>query len=52
MKRVMCLALGVVATLLAAVGCQYDDGAIWEKIDEIDAEIEQNRNVRAGLDEF
>lgn len=49
MKRVMCLALGVVATLLAAVGCQYDDGAIWEKIDEMDAEIEQNRNDIATL---
>ncbi len=45
----MCLALGVVATLLAAVSCQYDDGAIWEKIDEMDAEIEQNRNDIATL---
>ena len=40
MKRVMCLALGVVATLLAAVGCQYDDTNIWNEMGKIKDRIE------------
>ena len=40
----MCLALGVVATLLAVTGCSYDDDAIWQKIDEMQTEIDQNRS--------
>lgn len=37
------MALGVVATLVAMVGCSYDDGAIWETIEEIEGDVEQNR---------
>ena len=37
------MALGVVATLTAMVGCSYDDGAIWETIEEIEGDVEQNR---------
>ncbi|MBO5901829.1 MAG: DUF4465 domain-containing protein [Alistipes sp.] len=40
MKRVMCLAFGVVATLLAAVGCQYDDTNIWNEMEQIKDRIE------------
>ena len=36
----MCLALGVVATLLAAVGCQYDDTNIWNEMEQIKDRIE------------
>ena len=36
----MCLALGVVATLLAAVGCQYDDTNIWNEMEQIKDRVE------------
>lgn len=36
----MCLALGVVATLLAAVSCQYDDTNIWNEMEQIKDRIE------------
>ena len=48
MRKVLCLALGVVATLTAMVGCSYDDEAIWEKFDELEEEVEENRNDIAG----
>ena len=40
MRKFMCLALGVVATLLAAVGCQYDDTNIWNEMEQIKDRIE------------
>ena len=40
MKRVIYLALGVVATLLAAVGCQYDDTNIWNEMEQIKDRVE------------
>ena len=40
MKRVIYLALSVVATLLAAVGCQYDDTNIWNEMEQIKDRIE------------
>lgn len=43
MRKFLCLALGVVAALVAMVGCSYDDGAIWETIEEIEGDVEQNR---------
>ena len=43
MRRVLCLALGVAATLTALVGCSYDDEAIWTKFDELEEEVDQNR---------
>ena len=43
MRKFLCLALGVVATLMAMVGCSYDDEAIWETIGEIESDVEQNR---------
>lgn len=43
MRKYLCLALGVVATLVAMVGCSYDDGAIWATIEEIEGDVEQNR---------
>lgn len=36
----MCLALGVVATLLAAVSCQYDDTNIWNEMEQIKDRVE------------
>lgn len=44
MRKYLCLALGVVATLTAMVGCSYDDDAIWTKFEEIESEVDQNRN--------
>ena len=35
MRKVLCLALGVVATLTAMVGCSYDDTSIWKEVDQI-----------------
>ncbi len=32
--------MGVVATLLAAVSCQYDDGAIWNEIENVKDRVE------------
>ena len=40
MKKLMCLALGVVATLLAAVSCQYDDTNIWNEMEQIKDRVE------------
>ncbi|MBO7262733.1 MAG: DUF4465 domain-containing protein [Alistipes sp.] len=40
MRKFMCLALGVVATLLAAVGCQYDDTNIWNEMEQIKDRVE------------
>lgn len=37
------MALSVVAMLTALVGCSYDDGAIWDKFNELEEEIDQNR---------
>lgn len=34
------MALGVVATLLAAVGCQYDDTNIWNEMEQIKDRVE------------
>ena len=44
MKKLMYLALSVVAMLLAPTGCSYDDGAIWDKFEELESEIDQNRS--------
>ncbi|MBR4045853.1 MAG: hypothetical protein IKK05_02990, partial [Alistipes sp.] len=44
MRKVVCLALGVVAMLTALTGCSYDDEALWNKIDEMEGEIDQNRS--------
>jgi hypothetical protein len=35
MRKFLCLALGVVATLTAMVGCTYDDSAIWNEIESV-----------------
>lgn len=35
MRRLLCLAVGVVAMLAAMVGCSYDDKAIWEEVHQI-----------------
>lgn len=40
MRKFLCLALSVVATLLAAVSCQYDDGAIWNEIEIVKDRVE------------
>ena len=40
MRKVLCLALGVVATLTAMVGCSYDDGAIWNEVEQIKDRVE------------
>ena len=40
MRKFLCLALSVVATLLAAVSCQYDDGAIWNEIENVKDRVE------------
>ena len=37
------MALSVVAMLTALVGCSYDDGAVWDKFNELEQEIDQNR---------
>ena len=49
MRKVLCLALSVVATLTALVGCSYDDEAIWTKFDELEQEVDQNREDIATL---
>ena len=49
MRKMLFLALGVVATLTAMVGCSYDDGAIWDKFGELEQEIDQNREDIATL---
>lgn len=43
MRKQVFLALSVVAMLTALVGCSYDDGAIWDKFNELEEEIDQNR---------
>ena len=40
MRRFLCLALGVVATLVAMVGCSYDDSAIWNEIENVKDRVE------------
>lgn len=35
MRKVVCLALGVVAMLTALTGCSYDDSAIWKEIESV-----------------
>ena len=35
MRKFLCLALGVVATLTAMVGCSYDDEALWKEVEQI-----------------
>ena len=35
MRKILCLALGVVATLTAMVGCSYNDEALWKEIEQI-----------------
>ena len=49
MRKFLCLALGVAATLTAMVGCSYDDEAIWTKFDELEEEVDQNREDIATL---
>ena len=49
MRKFLCLALGVVATLTAMVGCSYDDEAIWQRIDNLEEQVEQNRTDIATL---
>ncbi|MBO7282740.1 MAG: DUF4465 domain-containing protein [Alistipes sp.] len=49
MRKFLCLALGVVATLTAMVGCAYDDDAIWQRIDNLEEQVEQNRADIATL---
>lgn len=49
MRKFLCLALGVVATLTAMVGCTYDDDAIWQRIDNLEEQVEQNRTDIATL---
>ena len=44
MRKFMYLALSVVAMLMSVTGCSYDDGAIWDKMDELESEIDQNRS--------
>lgn len=39
----MYLALSIVAMLFAATSCSYDDGAVWDKFEELESDIEQNR---------
>lgn len=43
------MALGVAAALTALVGCSYDDEAIWTKFDELEQEVDQNREDIATL---
>ncbi len=35
MRKFLCLACGVVATLAAMVGCSYNDDAIWNEVNQI-----------------
>lgn len=49
MRKFLCLALGVVATLTAMVGCSYDDEAILQRIDTLEERVEQNRADIATL---
>lgn len=49
MRKFLCLAISVVATLSAMVGCSYDDGAIWQRIDNLEEQVEQNRTDIATL---
>ena len=35
MRKFLCLALGVVATLTAMVGCSYYDEALWKEVEQI-----------------
>ncbi len=43
------MALGVAAALTALVGCSYDDEAIWTKFDELEQEVQENREDIATL---
>ena len=43
MRQFMYLALSIVAMLFAATSCSYDDGAVWDKFEELESDIEQNR---------
>ena len=40
MRKTILLALGVVATLAAMVGCSYDDEAIWNEIENVKDRVE------------
>ena len=44
MRKVVCLALGVVAMLTAMTACSFDDEPLWNKINEMEGEIDQNRS--------
>ena len=44
MRKVVCLALGVVAMLTAMTSCSFDDEPLWNKINEMEGEIDQNRS--------
>ncbi len=44
MRKVVCLALGVVAMLTAITACSFDDEPLWNKIEEMEGEIDQNRS--------
>ena len=43
MRKVVCLALGVVAMLTAMTACSFDDEPLWNKIGELETEVDQNR---------
>lgn len=40
MRKILCLAVGVVAMLAAMVGCSYDDEAIWNEIENVKDRVE------------
>ena len=37
------MALSAIVALTAVVGCTYDDDAIWERFEELEQDVEQNR---------
>ena len=43
MRRLLCLAVGVVAMLAAMVGCSYNDEKIWNKFTELEQDVDKNR---------
>ena len=49
MRRFLSMALSAMVALTAAVGCSYDDDAIWQRIDNLEEQVEQNRTDIATL---
>ena len=43
MRRFLSVALSAIVVLSAVVGCTYDDEAIWQRIDNLEEQVEQNR---------